>query len=234
MPTMGAVDPGTAGDYAALCLRLASGAERLGISEISLHQLGMTYLPLARERLAHQAMFVGATHVLWIDADMRFPPYAAERLLQHDADIVGANYARRVGSGETSSYVRGEQATFQLALPEKLLKLLAPSVTALTIEGAAMVPKETGLEPAAMMGMGFCVVRAEVFQALAEPWFLAGYDAKGQWNGEDWVLCQRALAAGLHVVVDHEVSRVVGHAWSQVNRLDVHPMSPVEAIDNRL
>lgn len=56
-----------------------------------------TFVHHAREKLLHDVVeFWGATHVLWLDADMTFPPNTALRLLAHDVDVVAANYVARV------------------------------------------------------------------------------------------------------------------------------------------
>lgn len=56
-----------------------------------------TFVHHAREKLLHDVTELwGATHVLWLDADMVFPADAALRLLKHDVDVVAANYVTRV------------------------------------------------------------------------------------------------------------------------------------------
>ena len=58
-----------------------------------------TFVHQAREKLLHDVMELwGATHVLWLDADMTFPADAALRLLAHDVDVVAANYVKRAGA----------------------------------------------------------------------------------------------------------------------------------------
>lgn len=55
-----------------------------------------TYLQQVREELAEIALRDSAvTHLLFLDADMRFPPDALERLLARRLPVVGANYRRR-------------------------------------------------------------------------------------------------------------------------------------------
>ena len=41
------------------------------------------------------ALAVDATHILWLDSDMRFPADTLGRLLARNRDIVGANYCAR-------------------------------------------------------------------------------------------------------------------------------------------
>lgn len=56
-----------------------------------------TFVHHAREKLLHDMVELwGATHVLWLDADMTFPPDIALRLLARDVDVVAANYVTRV------------------------------------------------------------------------------------------------------------------------------------------
>lgn len=54
-----------------------------------------TILPNQRTQLVRQALQAHASHVLFIDSDMRFPPDTLERLLAHKLDVVGANCKHR-------------------------------------------------------------------------------------------------------------------------------------------
>ena len=54
-----------------------------------------TILPNLRELLVKTSKDAGATHILFIDSDMRFPAYTLQLLLAHDLDIVGANCIQR-------------------------------------------------------------------------------------------------------------------------------------------
>lgn len=52
-----------------------------------------TMLPNQRTDLVHAAQGLGATHILFIDSDMRFPANALTYL--RDKEIIGANYKQR-------------------------------------------------------------------------------------------------------------------------------------------
>lgn len=56
---------------------------------------GGTLVYLAREKLAARAAQSTYTHVLWLDADMVFPPGILEKLLLEDRDFVAAPYCAR-------------------------------------------------------------------------------------------------------------------------------------------
>lgn len=49
----------------------------------------------ARTFCVQDAREKGATHILFIDSDMQFPPDTLDRLLAHDKDIVTVEYNRR-------------------------------------------------------------------------------------------------------------------------------------------
>ena len=52
-------------------------------------------LPHNRSRCVERAFKLQATHILWLDTDMRFPPDTLFRLLGRKKPIVGANYRAR-------------------------------------------------------------------------------------------------------------------------------------------
>lgn len=72
-------------------------ATQMAVPQVTLAMMVGTFVHQARETLLHDITRIwGATHILWLDADMMFPPDAALRLLRHDRDIVAANYVTRV------------------------------------------------------------------------------------------------------------------------------------------
>src|SRR3990167_4621366 len=52
-------------------------------------------IPLNREVIAEIAQQMNCTHLLFVDSDMVFPTDAAQKLLEHDKDIIGVNYNMR-------------------------------------------------------------------------------------------------------------------------------------------
>jgi hypothetical protein len=67
------------------------------LPQVTLAMMVGTFVHQAREKLLHDVTELwGATHILWLDADMTFPPDTALRLLKHDKEVVAANYVTRV------------------------------------------------------------------------------------------------------------------------------------------
>ena len=100
----------------------------------------------SRTRLVRQALHDKATHILFVDYDMFFPPEGGEnpieRLLDYDKDIVGAAYNKR-------------------SLP------LQSTATPLTEN----TPIDT-LFKCQVIGTGFLLIKIGVFAKIPEPWFL--------------------------------------------------------------
>jgi hypothetical protein len=150
-----------------------------------------TLIANQRAELSLDAMAEGCTHILFIDSDMRFPQDMIERLLKHDLDIVATNCARRrMPTGPTAQLYKenGER------------------------ELVWTMPESTGLQEVGSVGMGVMLIKANVFSALAEPWFETPWrvDKRG-YIGEDVFFCQKAAAAGFKIWIDHDVSKEIGH-----------------------
>jgi hypothetical protein len=104
-----------------------------------------TFVHQARETLLRDLVDRwGATHVLWLDADMTFPPDTALRLLQHDADVVAANYVTRVVPSRPTARRDGQSVS---------------SVDA------------TGLEAVDHVGMGVFLMKSSVVAHIPSPRF---------------------------------------------------------------
>lgn len=147
------------------------------------------YLPSSRTRLARAALDRGASHILWLDSDMRFPKDALVRLLSHHVPIVAASYSmRRMPLAPVAS------DGFDQSTPHYVAN------------------DATGLESVGMVGMGCMLTTTELFRALPEPWFATPYDPeRGDVIGEDVWFCQRVHEAGYDVLVDAALTNEVGH-----------------------
>ena len=154
-------------------------------SGLTIFNVRGTYIPQQRQTLAKAAMDAGATHCLWLDSDMRFPPDALRRLLQHNEPIVAANYAmRRVP-----------------ILP-----------TAEDKEKGSLFTDEhsTGLAEVSQCGMGLMLVDVNVLRTIGEPYFVLGHSPKG-FVGEDYYFCHKARKHGYKILIDQDLSKEVRH-----------------------
>ena len=155
-----------------------------------------------RNRLVRHAQRAGAGWLLWIDADMVFPPEALMRLLAHDLDIVGVDYRlrappfRRIGL-----FLRDDDKR-----------------RATTLKRAEAEAQKTGLLEMAVLGLGLMLVRASVFSKLPAPWFGRLWSREhfsfGNPDGfstEDSYFCSVARHHGYSVWCDLDLSAQVQH-----------------------
>jgi len=154
-------------------------------------------LPEMRSALVAAAMTAHATHLLWLDSDMRFPKDALIRLLSHEGSIVAANYPTRRPP-------------------------CVPTVRDRTQGHLFTQPDSIGLVPVDSVGLGLCLVEMSVFHALPKPWFALGYNRQDDgYIGEDYYFCQQARAKGYQILVDHVLSKEVIHlgemAWTHAH-----------------
>ncbi len=157
-------------------------------SAVNLHCISGTLIASQRNRLAEMALQAGADVLLWLDSDMRVPPDLFRMLVAGDAPIVGCNYATR---------------------------RLPPRPTALASvadERRLSSAGKTGREPAEALGFGAILTHADVFRRLPQPWFSTPWLPTARKTiGEDLFFCQRAIAHGFEVLVDHDASQRVRH-----------------------
>jgi hypothetical protein len=141
-----------------------------------------------RQKLVMMAIKQKADYVLFLDSDMRFPPYLLERLMAHDKDIVACNYATR-------------------RLPVKTVAFSDFAELKCVYSG-----DKTGLEEVDAVGMGAMLIKTEIFKKLPLPWFSISYLPSGNmYIGEDIYFCKLAQANSMKVYVDHDLSKEVRH-----------------------
>lgn len=176
----------------------------------------------SRHRLVAEALNWGADYLLWADADHVFPANALNRLLVHNLDIVGCNYARRADvTAPTAARMRGETDRENLIY---------------TTEAKAMAGE---IEEVDHLGFGLCLMRMACFDALqvkAEadgkksfmPLFTFKPNETGTGMvGEDVYFFAKCRDAGLKVYVDHGLSWEVGHVFRRI-LTNAHAVAQVE------
>lgn len=144
------------------------------------------YLGNLRQSAVSIAQQVGASHLLFIDADMRFPEDTLDRLLAADKDIIAANYVMRT-------------------MPEWWVARKAGQVVSSV--------GRSGLEQVDSVGCGVMLIRLGVFDDLPRPWFSTPWNGVDH-DGEDLYFCRLARAHGFAVWIDHDLSQAVRHTGS--------------------
>lgn len=158
--------------------------------DLGLYHSPGTLIADQRVSLAKEAIAAGATDLLWIDSDMRFPKNALQRLLARNQKIVAANYTTRVLPVHAVAQIY--DGNDWLYVPTR--------------------KESTGLEKVTAAGMGLMLTSADVFKAMPDPWFHIGYSTKnGKFLGEDISFCMHAAKAGFDTYIDHDVSKEVRH-----------------------
>jgi hypothetical protein len=148
-----------------------------------------TILLTQRERLATEAVNLGAEYLLWLDSDITFPATTAMRLMAHDEPIVACNYIRRQLPAKGVAYeVIGD---WNNPLPFDIYNHLVE------VQG---------------VGMGCMLMRTEIFSQIPKPWFEFGWSPDSNDHlGEDMILCQKMAATGYSVKIDSQLSQELRH-----------------------
>ena len=138
-------------------------------------------LPSGRQDLVNSAMKFEASHILFLDSDMRFPQETLHMLLKHDVDIVAANYTTR-------------------KLP---LVPVSQDLNRSRIDSRG----KTGLQEIYHCGLGVSLIKTEVFKKMEKPYFMFGYVPEtDKWVGEDVYFLHKARALGFKVWIDHDLT----------------------------
>jgi hypothetical protein len=147
----------------------------------------------SRTRLANEALEYGATHLLWLDSDIHFPANVVNKFLQHDKDIIAANYSTRYHPYRSVAFVDKNNV-------EKRLET------------------KVGLHHIWAIGMGCMMVKRTVFEQLPKPWFAHEYNQDADsFSGEDIYFCNQANEHGFKIYVDAEIE--LAHIGIKANLL---------------
>jgi hypothetical protein len=141
-----------------------------------------TLLCNQRTDLVKNFLKTDATHILFIDSDMRFPDTVLRALLSAKKDIIGANCLQR--------------------------KKRIP--TAVINEEPITSTNQTGLQEVDSLGFGVILIDRVVFETIPEVWFATPYDGE-KFVGEDRYFCHIAKQRGFQIWIDHDLSQAVGH-----------------------
>ena len=185
MPCYDTVARDTATSLFSLGLRIGLNPPE-GLAWLGIDWRSSSNLPHSRAVLSERAVALHkATHVLWVDSDMAFPPDALHRLLARDVAYVGVSVPRRTVPHYASA--RG-------------------------LDGKPLPPGGKGIEEASLVGFGVTLMRTELLAGLTAPAF-AHHDEEG-YCSDDVVFCRKLREAGHKVYVDHDLSAQCRHVGS--------------------
>lgn len=162
-----------------------------GEKEIQIAMVEGSILPEMRRRLVSQAMSINATHILWLDSDMKFPPDVIARLLNHDVAVVAANYPRKNVEARPTAYLSSKEYTGPIWTTEN----------------------SEGLQQVTVAGMGVMLTDMRIFDAIPLPFFQFTPQPPDyvRDQGEDVFFCKALHDAGIPVHIDHDLSKHVAH-----------------------
>src|SRR5436309_6307386 len=145
-----------------------------------------------RNLLVEQALTHDCSHILFIDDDMAYRPNALNQLLEHDASIVTGLYLFRAYPHQPLLFdcfdELGNAHVTSLRNGNRLIEVVAA-------------------------GLGFCLIKTDVFNRLEKPWFRLG-----ELNSEEWCddigFFHRVYKSGFKVFCDTEC--MVGHMGTMI------------------
>ena len=162
-------------------------------------------LDYKRTLLVKRAREQGAHYIQWIDNDQTFPADASLKLARHDLPIVGCNYVQRNGP---------------------------PQPTAMGLDGAWVATVEAkgdAVERVASVGFGFCLMKAQVFDQIAQPWFTTELGPDGEVVRSDdlhFGCRRRKRACRSSSITDSPATLGMSRRWSATIRKWKAPAEP--------
>lgn len=144
-------------------------------------------LPQSRHNLVKEALKLGSSHVMFVDADMKFPSDTFIRLLLRDKDVIGVNCTNRTWPVET---------------------------IACDLKNGRRIDsrKKFGVQKVQHIGTGLMMVKTSVFRKMQPPLFMFEWiPQENKYCGEDVYFCAKCHDVGVDVWVDHDLSKECGH-----------------------
>lgn len=162
-----------------------------GEKAITVTSVGSSILPQGRAMLVARAMEANATHIMWFDADMKFPDDIISRLVNHNIAVVGVNYPRKNIEARPTAYLDDENYVGPVWSGERA----------------------TGLQQISILGFGALLTDMRVFDAIDLPFFAFEPQAPDfvKTIGEDVYFCRKLHKAGIPVHIDHDLSKQCAH-----------------------
>lgn len=205
MPTRDMINAEFMYDFAQLTAVVCSTLVADNVVNWSINMLQGTAIHSLRQEFAEMALEKGASHILWLDTDHRFPADSFFRLLDRGLPMVGVNYSTR-------KFPPSQVAFKKIATTpgESNVKLYT-------------TPESSGIECVDALGFGMVLMDTKILKTLdpAERWFQFVYDKQSRRDvGEDVYFCRLVREAGWEIHVDHDLSKEIGHLGTFDYRVD--------------
>lgn len=174
---------------------------------LSLTNVVSSRIAVNRNTIVQQARILGATDILWIDADSKFPINGLMRLLLHDKDIACATTSRRKGTDRSPIAVPFDFASIQPS--QQLVKMKHVGFPFMLTKMSVFDKMDAdGISP------------DKVYFAEPPRWMMRknGWEAPGADGlvGEDEYFCLLAMQAGFEIWCDMELTMEIGHIGTHV------------------
>lgn len=153
-------------------------------------------LPASRNRLTERFWQSDATHMLCIDADIGWPPEAVLAMLRHNKEFVAGVYPSRKLQGFIFRPVYKDIQTQELLVEDNLIKMEGVPAGFMLISREA-IKKMRDFYPELYYAPKDPRDDSESTYALFNNEII-----DGQFWGEDYVFCNRALKAGIDIWAD--------------------------------
>jgi hypothetical protein len=209
VPAGDVVDTYFAYDYAKLLVRTAHTRPRLKLYPmISTGSL----IQMQREQLVDTVLgMTDATHVLWLDSDMRFPGDTLLRLLNHKVPAVCAAYTERKPPFKPVAYLD----------PANWDTRVWPTEDA------------TGLREIAWAGLGCCLIERHVLEDMSQPRFAVTWvettAGKGHCGEDMFFFLKMADEVGVKLLLDQDLTKEIAH----IGRFEFTPEHAIRAAQQR-
>lgn len=162
-----------------MCLHASSAQLYYGVNftRTSLIEVG-------RNAAVDEALKSHATHILFVDSDMVFPPHTLTRLLSHNKPIVGATYCGRRS-------------------PRKLNHV--------NLNGSTALEHDSGVHEVMSLPGGMILIDTDVFRYWTRPWFHVFWETPTKYVSEDVQFCFEARDRNIKVWLDVDLSKQIHH-----------------------
>lgn len=160
---------------------------------------------MARNLCVHEAKVAKATHILFVDNDMTFGPDYLDMLLEHDLEVVMGYYDHRPQHENDREQRTNLCKLGQLSYMEQIVN---DEIAEALDEGYDLVQVKGG-------GLGFALVKMDVFDRFVYPYFTWTNYGNGQCLSEDLYFAEQCERAGIPIYADTRC--YCGHIFREVH-----------------